>query len=101
LACFLKANAVIAVSHPEAVSGLRAGFERRSRQTHMTVQEGTDYPGNDVERQTGTTFEACLISCDATSTCKAFTYVIHRHECWLMNGTGVRDRRDGLVSGGK
>jgi hypothetical protein len=101
LACFLRANAVIAVSHPAAVSGLRAGYEREIRQAHMTVQEATDYPGNDIERQTGTSLEACLISCNVTSTCRAFTYVIHRHECWLKSGTGPAEPRDGLVSGFK
>jgi hypothetical protein len=67
----------------------------------MSIQEATDYPGNDIDQQTGTTFEACLLSCGETRACKAFTYVTHRHECWLKNGIGPAEPRDGLVSGVK
>lgn len=100
-ACFLKSSAEIAVSHPAVVSGLRASLGKQIRQTNMTIQEATDYPGNDIDRQTATTFESCLISCTETRTCKAFTYVVRRHECWLKNGTGSAEPRDGLVSGVK
>ncbi|WP_162918614.1 PAN domain-containing protein [Taklimakanibacter deserti] len=100
-ACFLKASAEIAVSHPAAVSGLRGGLKKRIRRTAMAIQEATDYPGNDIDRQEATTFEACLISCSGTRACKAFTYVVRRHECWLKNGTGSAERHDGLVSGVK
>lgn len=98
-ACFLKASAEVALSHPATISGLREGFKKRIRRTRLTIQEATDYPGNDIDRQTGTTFDACLISCSKARTCKAFTYVIHRHECWLKNGVGSAEPRDGLVSG--
>jgi len=100
-ACFLKAGAEIAISHPATISGLRGGLGKSIRRTRMTIQEATDYPGNDIDRQEATTFEACLISCSETRTCKAFTYVVRRHECWLKNGTGSAERRDGLVSGVK
>jgi hypothetical protein len=99
--CFLKASVEIAVSHPSAVSGLRADLEQGLGRTRMFIAEATDYPGNDIDRQTDTTFEACLLSCGETRTCKAFTYVIHRHECWLKNAIGSAEPRDGLVSGVK
>lgn len=99
--CFLKASVEIAASHPSAVSGLREDLKQSLGQTQMFIAEATDYPGNDIDRKTGTTFEACLLSCGENSTCKAFTYVTHRHECWLKNGTGSAEPRDGLVSGVK
>jgi hypothetical protein len=65
----------------------------------MSIREATDYPGNDIGRQTGTTFEACVLSCGESDACKAFTYVVERHECWLKDGTGLAESRDGLISG--
>jgi hypothetical protein len=98
-ACFLKASAEIAITHPAAVSGYRNGSEKDLRHADLTVQEATDYPGNDIEHESATSFDACLISCSEESSCKAFTYVISRHECWLKNAIGSAEPRDGLVSG--
>lgn len=100
-ACFLKASVEIAVSHPSAVSGLRPDLEQNLGQARMSIAEATDLPGNDIDRQTGTTFEACVLSCSETQTCRAFTYVTHRHECWLKGSIGSAESRDGLVSGVK
>jgi hypothetical protein len=100
-ACFLKASVEIAVSHPSAVSGLRPDLEQNLGQARMSIAEATDLPGNDIDRQTGTTFEACVLSCSETETCRAFTYVTHRHECWLKGSIGSAESRDGLVSGVK
>jgi hypothetical protein len=65
----------------------------------MVIQQATDLPGNDIGQQTDTTFEACLISCSETNACKAFTYVSYRRECWLKDGIGSAEARQGLVSG--
>lgn len=100
-ACFLKASAEIAVSHPAAISGYRDSAGKGLRRIDMNIQEATDYPGNDIGRQKATTFEACLISCGTTKTCKAFSYVIHRQECWFKNGIGSAEPHDGVVSGVK
>lgn len=98
-ACFLKSGAELAVSNPVAVSGYRESSDSQIRRVDMTLQEATDYPGNDIDRQEATTLEACLIACEDESTCKAFTYVTWRRECWLKNGTGSAEPHDGLVSG--
>lgn len=98
-ACFLKVSARLALSHPQAISGFRARFEKRIRRVDLAIQEATDYPGNDIGRRKATTFEACLMACSAQRTCKVFTYVIRRHECWLKNARGSAEPREGLVSG--
>jgi hypothetical protein len=100
-ACYLKASAEIAVTHPAAISGFRDRPSKRIRRVDMTIQEATDYPGNDIDRRKATSFEACLLTCGKTRTCKAFTYVVRRHECWLKNGIGSAEPHDGLVSGVK
>jgi hypothetical protein len=100
-ACFLKTSAEFAVSHPQAISGYRLRLEKRIRRIAMAIQEATDYPGNDIDRRKSTTFEACLVTCSGKRTCKAFTYVVRRHECWLKNAKGSAEPREGLVSGVK
>jgi len=65
----------------------------------MMIQEATDYPGNDIGRLKQTTLDACLIACSADRTCKAFTFITYRSECWLKNETGSAEPRNGLVSG--
>lgn len=100
-ACFLKSSAEIAVSHPAAISGYRDRAGKSIRRINMAIQEATDYPGNDIGRQRATSFEACLISCGKTKSCKAFSYVVRRQECWFKNRTGSAEPRDGVVSGVK
>lgn len=100
-ACFLKASAEVAVGHPAAISGYRGRIGNQIRRLAMTIEEATDYPGNDVAREEGTTFEACLMSCGDSRSCKVFTYVVERHECWLKNDIGSAEPRAGLVSGVK
>ena len=99
--CFLKSSVEIAANHPAAVSGLRESLTQRIGRKRMTIQEATDYPGNDIVRQKGTTFEACLMSCNKTRACKAFTYVISRQECWFKDAIGLAEPGDGVVSGVK
>jgi PAN domain len=98
-ACFLKASVELAVSYPSAVSGIREDLKQSLGQAQMSIQEATDYPGNDIGRQSGASFEACVLSCGETNACKAFTYVVQRHECWLKDGAGSAEVRDGLISG--
>ncbi|MGE0237694.1 MAG: PAN/Apple domain-containing protein, partial [Parvibaculaceae bacterium] len=100
-ACFLKASAEIAVSHPRAISGYRGRLEKRIRRIALTIREATDYPGNDIDRRRATSFETCLLACGKARTCRAFTYVVRRQECWLKNGTGSAEPRNGVVSGVK
>lgn len=100
-ACFLKSRTDLAVANPAAISGYRELPDSHIRRIDMTIQQATDLPGNDIGQQTDTTFEGCLTSCSDDSSCKAFTYIIHRRECWLKNGTGSAEAREGLVSGFK
>lgn len=100
-ACFLKNGTDIAVNNPAAISGYREVPSNRIRNIDMAIQEATDYPGNDIDRQKAISFEACVALCSDESTCKAFTYVTHRHECWLKNDVGSAEPQEGLVSGVK
>jgi PAN domain-containing protein len=97
-ACFLKSQTDLAVGNPAAISGYRELPDSHVRRIDMVVQQATDFPGNDIGQQADTTFEACLISCSESTACKAFTYVIHRRECWLKDGIGLAEAREGLVS---
>jgi len=100
-ACFHKAGVELAVGYPWAVSGYRTRWEKRIRRIAMTIRDATDYPGNDIDRLRGTTLKACLLACNETSSCKAFTFVADNGECWLKNDIGSAEPSSGLVSGVK
>jgi hypothetical protein len=76
-----------------------ADLLEQAQHAPMTIQEATDYPGNDIGRLKQTTLDACLVACSGDRTCKAFTFVTYRSECWLKNETGSAEPRNGLVSG--
>jgi hypothetical protein len=82
-------------------SGGVADILDQANQAPMMIQEATDYPGNDIARLKQTTLDACLVACSEDRTCKAFTFVTYRSECWLKNETGSAEPRNGLVSGVK
>lgn len=67
----------------------------------LTIQAATDYPGNDIGRLKESNILACLVACRESVACKAFTFVTFRSECWLKNGTGSAEPRNGLISGVK
>lgn len=94
------AQAVGIKTSPYAAGGI-ADLLEQAHQTPMMIQEATDYPGNDIGHLKQTTLDACLVACSADSTCKAFTFVTYRSECWLKNETGSAEPRNGLVSGVK
>lgn len=94
------AQAVGIKTSPYAAGGI-ADLLERAQQAPMMIQEATDYPGNDIGRLKQTTLDACLVACSADKTCKAFTFVTYRSECWLKNETGSAEPRNGLVSGVK
>jgi ATP-dependent protease ClpP protease subunit len=100
-ACFLKSGAEFALSNPVAISGYQKLPKNGIRRIEMTIKEATDYPGNDIDRQKGMSFEACVIACSEEETCSVFTYVTRRRECWLKNAEGSAEPREGLVSGVK
>ena len=64
----------------------------------MTIKEATDYPGNDVDRLQQTTLADCVLACSDSATCKAVTFIARRRECWLKDGIGSAEPRDGLIS---
>jgi len=64
----------------------------------MTIQEATDYPGNDVDRLRQTTLAACMLACSDSADCKALTFIASRSECWLKDEIGSAEPRDGLIS---
>jgi len=92
------ARAVGIEAGPYAASGI-ANAREQARHVPMTIQAATDYPGNDIGRLKQTTLDACLVACSAARSCKAFTFVPYRRECWLKNEIGSAEPRDGLVSG--
>lgn len=92
------AQAVGIKSSLYAADGIDDALEQ-AHQAPMMIQEATDYPGNDIGRLKETTLDACLVACSGDRTCKAFTYVTYRSECWLKNETGSAEPRNGLVSG--
>ena len=51
-----------------------------------------------VDRLRQTTLTACVLACSENTFCKAITYIANRNECWLKDGIGSAEPRDGLIS---
>lgn len=73
----------------------------QQRHAPLTIQQATDYPGNDIGWLKQSTVLDCLVACSEDTGCKAFTFVTYRNECWLKNETGSAEPRAGVVSGVK
>lgn len=87
-----------------AVAPVPARPPLRTIQAHLaplTILTATDYPGNDIGWLKESNILACLAACKESIACKAFTFVTYRSECWLKNGTGAAESRNGLISGVK
>jgi hypothetical protein len=100
-ACFLKSRVDFAFGDRSASSGYRAELEPQIRRLGITIEEATDFPGNDYDWRKPATFSSCLLACSDNAVCRAFTFIASRQECWLKNAVGSGEPRPGLVSGVK
>ncbi|RQM22314.1 hypothetical protein B5M09_010754, partial [Aphanomyces astaci] len=56
-----------------------------------TLEENTDYPGNDITSTSQTSADACCGDCKATSGCKLFVWSKHNGgTCWLKHTQGAK-----------
>ena len=72
----------------------------------FTVQNNTDYAGNDIVGSVGQTvatanYELCCVLCRQTAGCTAFTFQPSTKKCWTKTARGTPTSNTALVSGYK
>lgn len=97
----LASAGAVGIEAQAYAGGRFATTAAKQRLAPMSIREATDYPGNDIGRLKPSTVLGCLVACSEDTSCKAFTFVAYRSECWLKNATGSAEPRAGLVSGVK
>jgi len=69
------------------------------------IDENTDYPGMDLNPETGRTTDrrdsalACRDLCNQNKDCKYFGWKAHSRECWLKTGISKKVVQSGTTSG--
>merc|ERR1719153_1951464 len=71
----------------------------------VEVEEGTDYPGLDLNLATGRTTDRknspaeCQALCTANPKCNFFGWKAKSKECWMKTGISRRVPQEGTISG--
>jgi len=77
----------------------------KSHPDECLMEENTDYPGMDLNLQTGRTTDrrnsalACRDLCNQNKDCKYFGWKAHSRECWLKTGISGTVVESGTTSG--
>jgi len=99
--CWLKTG----VSGKVAQEGTTSGPACRNDPCQVEVEEGTDYPGMDVNLETGRTTDMkdsaaeCQALCTANPACNFFGWKAHSKECWMKTGISGKVAQEGTTSG--
>ena len=59
--------------------------------TGFTTEDGSDYPGNDIEKVITDSFEECMTACSNNDQCIVATWNPNQ-DCWLKHTIGDIDR---------
>jgi len=110
--CFLKGDQGQPDGNADAISGLILSPAKQPAQTFSVgvidpkngVFEDMDLPGADLSRSPAkgiSTATACRLACVANSSCRAFTFVESRGQCWLKGRVPNARFAEGMISGVK
>jgi hypothetical protein len=101
-ACFIKAYIPDEVPYPGAFSGHVPGEPEPAGVNHrddFAQEPNFDFPGDDLNKSIGVTYDQCLDLCRANSNCHAFTYNVGKMACFTKWGVASRKPFEGAVSG--
>ncbi len=85
--CFLKERAGILIKNSSAQSAYRAGAAGQIRYSSMEIVTKSDIPGSDIARIKNVDFLGCLSACESEPSCRAFSFVRKKNDCWLKSAS--------------
>ena len=99
-ACFLKSTVPSGRPYSGAVSWVKGGAAQRQVRSggqFGTMLPGIDFPGGDLQRLNGLTYDVCRSRCAATSRCAGLTFNTRHSACFLKYRLGRgRDFADAI-----
>jgi len=108
--CFLKSSSGVPDANAAAISGVLlrrsepdpAPFALGAIDPRLGVVKDTDIPGWDLgvnALASATSTQACRLACVRRDSCRAFTFVKAKKQCWLKSGAYESRYAEGMVSG--
>ncbi len=86
--CFLKDNVVALIRNSNAVASYASTKAAEVIMSDFTSYSGVDLPGGDYKRLRGSNYLDCFTACIGDRSCKAFSYIARKSECWLKDALG-------------
>jgi len=83
--CFLKDNVLALIRNSNAVASYSSAKAADVIISDFTSYSGIDLPGGDYKRLRGSNYLECFTACIGDRSCKAFSYVARKSECWLKD----------------
>ncbi|MGO6694946.1 trypsin-like peptidase domain-containing protein [Rhizobium johnstonii] len=99
--CFLKDNVVALIRNGDAVASYASSKATDVIMSDFTSYSGMDLPGGDYKRLRGSNYLQCFTACISDNSCKAFSYVPKKSECWLKDSLGKPRAAKGVELGVK
>jgi hypothetical protein len=99
--CFLKNNVVALIRNGDAVASYASSKAANVIMSDFTSYSGMDLPGGDYKRLKGSNYLQCFTECIGDNSCKAFSYVPKKSECWLKDALGKPRAAKGVELGVK
>ncbi|KQV82689.1 trypsin-like peptidase domain-containing protein [Rhizobium sp. Root1220] len=99
--CFLKNNVVALIRNGDAVASYASSKAADVIVSDFTSYSGMDLPGGDYKRLRGSNYLQCFTACIGDNSCKAFSYVPKKSECWLKDALGKPRAAKGVELGVK
>ncbi len=97
--CFLKAGADLAVLYAPATSGVKNSFQADIKHSMLSIMQRTDVIGTEYKSIDDINMENCLRVCDSDESCRAFSYIPKKLQCWLKSDATGTKLKKGVVSG--
>ncbi|MDC7742359.1 MULTISPECIES: trypsin-like peptidase domain-containing protein [Rhizobium] len=99
--CFLKDNVVALIRNGDAVAAYSSVKAADVIMSDFTSYSGMDLPGGDYKRLRESNYLQCFTACIGDNSCKAFSYVPKKSECWLKDALGRPKATKGVELGVK
>ena len=97
--CFLKNNVVALIRNSDAMAAYSSSKASEVIVSDFTSYSGVDLPGGDYKRINHTNYLECFVSCIGDRSCKAFSYISKKKECWLKDALSRPNTAKGVELG--
>lgn len=86
--CFLKDNVAALIRNSDAMASYVSTKAADVIVSDFTSFSGVDLPGGDYKRLKGSNYLQCFTACVGDNSCRAFSYIPKKSECWLKDALG-------------